>query len=195
MTTLNLKARKKRHFAQWPALGQLLALALFLNFQMPAATSQDRWSGSAFIEQPDSSFSVIIPATSKNLVEISKQLQPKSRKCKITENQATLAMTYLVYESAILGNRAFGRIRYNIVITEEEEGYHCSFQDFTFRKIERSPRYAKLVEVGGKPKDIATMKGSLSETQWSIIRWKTEGVINRKINTISSQSFQAMDME
>lgn len=178
------------------SFGVLLLFFTVIGFQDSYGQGfKDQWTTSAFIEEPDGEYHVTIKSDDRPMEEIVKQLQPKKRKYKIEGESASIAMTYVVYEKAILGTRPFGRIRYNIELQRDSEHLNCSFKDFTFHKIEKSARYAKFEEVRGKPKGIASAKQQLDETQWSILRWKTDGVLNRKIDIISAPTLQAFGEE
>lgn len=179
------------------SLGILLLILTFplLCLKSYSQDSHEQWAGSAFIEEPNGSYNTHFKIPEENLETIARSLQPKKKKFRVEGDMALIEMTYAVYEKAVLGTRPFGRIRYNIILKQDDQGLACSFQDFTFRKIERNPRYAKLEEVRGKPKMISTVRNDLSDAQWSILRWKTEGVINRKVSIISSHGLQALEME
>jgi len=187
MSTINPNERDRFHSRD---LIFIISLVLFSTHS--PLLSQELWPGSQFIERPNATYHIEIFPINNDLSSIAANLQTKKKKIQVSENEALIDMTFVVYESAAIGKKPFGRIRYKIQLNQDSNRLTCLFKDFAFRKIERNARYAKLEEVGGRPKDISTVKQSLTKTQWEIIRWKTEGVIEQKIAIISPRDVQAI---
>ena len=166
-------------------LVSLLTLSMVLCTSFPTF-SQELFEGSKFIEDPDGTYRIEMRMPEADLQAISEELQARKKKRQVEGNEATINMSYTVIENALIGRRPFGRIRYNIHLELDGDHLSAHFKDFSFKKIERSARYGKLEEVGGRPKDMISAKELLSDTQWQIIRWKTEGVVQRKVAMISS---------
>ncbi len=172
----------------------ILSLWLSFSFQLTVA-QQLLWEGSEFIETPDEVYEVQLILPNADIETIARDLQPRNKKYRLAENEVVINMSFVVYEAAAIGERPYGRIRYKILLQQRENKLSCIFKDFTFKKIERNARYAKLEEVGGRPIAISTAKSRLSEDQWSIVRWKTEFVLERKLATLSSHNLQAVEMQ
>ena len=172
----------------------ILTVALIFLISLPTY-SQELFEGSKFIEEPDGSYTIRMVVPDADLEAISADLQSRRKKRKVENDEAVINMSYTVIEQALIGRRPFGRVRYNIHLKRDGDELSAHFKDFSFRKIERSARYGKLEEVPGKPKDMTSARDLLSDNQWQIIRWKTEGVVQRKVAMISSSSLQASDLD
>ncbi len=166
------------------------SISLLLVLLENSGYSQELWKGSEFIESPDGIYETRFSLVESDLTPIAQELQPSRRKYKIIEDSAVIEMSYVVYEAAAIGERPFGRIRYIINLNQMGDFLDCRFENFTFKKIERNPRYAKLEEVRGRPVEISAAKKSLSKDQWKIVRWKTELVMERNLASLSSFNLQ-----
>ncbi|MEQ9425087.1 MAG: hypothetical protein RJQ09_11755 [Cyclobacteriaceae bacterium] len=158
----------------------------------PHALKAQDWPIAAQIIETDE-YQVSYESTEKSLEALALTLQDKKKKVNLNEEKAIIEMDYSVYEDAMVGTRPFGKIRYQIILELLNEELICTFQDFTFRKIERNPRYGKLEEVKGRPKPLSSIHGKLNEVQIGIVRWKTESVIKSKLALLQGDTLASTE--
>ena len=164
-----------------------LAMAL-MSFSLCA---QDFWDRSSFIES-DSDYEVAMTLPGADMMTIASTIEPRKRYRKHVGDKIVLSQSYLVYEKAAIGNRAFGKVRYEIHLRKEGDQVLCSFSDFTFSPYERSARYGRMMESREDPKPISTVKDDMNEIQWGLIRYRTSQEIGGQIARIPSESVEGV---
>lgn len=159
-----------------------MVLAMLMSVQVLVAQHFPRVK--AILENPDLEYTMVIDNTVQSLQSIAETIQPKKSKRALQRDEATLEMSFRVFQRAAVGSRPFGKIRYKIYLRKTGEDVTCTFGDFDFKKYERSARYGRMMEVKGKGQEIPELEGILNEIQWGTVRWRMDDEVNKYQNRL-----------
>lgn len=144
---------------------------------------------SSILDSPDGTYSMVISKHMGSLESIADALQPKKNKRELRGDEATLTMSFRVYQRAAVGNRPFAKIRYKIHLQKTGEDVACTFSDFNFKRYERSARYGRMIEEKGKGRAIQAVEESLNEIQWGTVRWRMDQEVGKYLNRMLAYEY------
>ncbi len=129
---------------------------------------QSLWKESEFIEFPDGTYEFKI--THPDFKSIISAFAPGKKDMDIIDDGVVIHKSFVVYEKVLIGKRPFGKIRYDVLIREDDGNATCQFANYRFSRYERSARYARMME-SRQSTGIHNAKVKLNEVQWGTIRW------------------------
>ncbi|MDW3191213.1 MAG: hypothetical protein R8G66_02575 [Cytophagales bacterium] len=159
-----------------------LYMVLVLLMVVPAAYAQHFPHVQSILDHPDGEFSIKLNTYSGSLASIAEAIQPKKNKMKMQGDEASLDMSFRVFQRAAVGNRPFAKIRYKIHLRDNGSSITCTFSEFNFKKYERSARYGRMIEEKGNGVAISSAEANLNEVQWGMVRWKMDQEVAKYMN-------------
>ncbi len=160
-----------------PKYRLIMVLVFYMILNVVSAQNFPRVN--AILENQHGEYVVTLENYAESIQAIAETLQPKKNKRKHDADQTTLEMSFRVYQKAAVGNRPFGKIRYQIRLEESGGLITCTFSEFNFKKYERSARYGRMMEVKGRGEQIASLEKSLNELEWGKVRWRMEQEVGK----------------